>query len=443
MLNLSIRTRLILWCCVPLAASVLFVGGLAYVLLGYNTIAHRIEQRIGHIDGALLKVSTTWEEQLESPTDKLLHEFRALLPGWFEPVWRDVEGGLIYGCYLKDLTEQRRPSNAFLPADAEKNCVPPQQPPENAALPLSEKAMQNAAAGRETYESVPGPDEYLIRILTRPVFEQTGHQSVLQTAVSLKALYSERRHFLTSMAAVMALGLLTVGGAGLLVRKSFLLRHLIDDFDHKIKKPLSLQKIVLEGGLAKRHTVIEYRKHMKDALKENENICRLVARELGTAEARTRRLKKEQMDAVEILEAIYERAKPLTRSRSVTLKHGALESHIINGDRYELEGALLEIVDNAVKYTDDGGCVTLSLECDDDNICFIVADSGIGFSEAETSRIFNLGYRTPAARNRGVDGSGRGLEYARAIALAHGGTLEPAARPGEGSTFRMCLPKGT
>ena len=96
------------------------------------------------------------------------------------------------------------------------------------------------------------------------------------------------------------------------------------------------------------------------------------------------------------------------------------------------------LVDNAVKYTPDGGSVTVRVEEEDGSVALAVSDTGAGISEDQLPLIFERFYRADAAR--GEEGVGLGLSIARQIAEAHGGTIEARSKLGVGSTFVFLLP---
>jgi two-component system OmpR family sensor kinase len=97
------------------------------------------------------------------------------------------------------------------------------------------------------------------------------------------------------------------------------------------------------------------------------------------------------------------------------------------------------LLDNAVKYTPEGGRVTVSVEEGDVWVALVVSDTGIGISEDELPLIFERFYRADSARTEG--GAGLGLSIARQIAESHGGRIEAQSTPGEGSTFTLLLPR--
>jgi signal transduction histidine kinase len=98
------------------------------------------------------------------------------------------------------------------------------------------------------------------------------------------------------------------------------------------------------------------------------------------------------------------------------------------------------LLDNAVKYTPDGGSVTVSVgEEDDGSVVLAVSDTGVGISEEQLPLVFERFYRADPSRSAG--GAGLGLSIARQIAEAHGGTLEVRSKLGVGSTFVLQLPR--
>ena len=97
------------------------------------------------------------------------------------------------------------------------------------------------------------------------------------------------------------------------------------------------------------------------------------------------------------------------------------------------------LLDNAVKFTPDGGSVTVRVEEEDGGVALAVSDTGVGISEDQLPLVFERFYRADAARAE--EGVGLGLSIARQIAEAHGGTIEARSKLGVGSTFVLLLPR--
>jgi signal transduction histidine kinase len=112
----------------------------------------------------------------------------------------------------------------------------------------------------------------------------------------------------------------------------------------------------------------------------------------------------------------------------------------IEGDEAQLRRLLLNLVDNAIKYTPPGGRVTLTLRRDSGWASLRISDTGVGLSLEEQERIFQRFYRATKTHLRDEGGAGLGLCIARSIAEAHGGRIQVESAPGHGSTFTVLLP---
>jgi signal transduction histidine kinase len=141
-----------------------------------------------------------------------------------------------------------------------------------------------------------------------------------------------------------------------------------------------------------------------------------------------------------LLEEVCAQMKVVRDDHSVTLLRSLMEPVSIQGDREHLRRLLLNLVDNAIKYTPEGGCVTLSLQRIGQWASLRVSDTGIGLSIDDQERIFNPFYRSTEARSQGEGGAGLGLSIARSIAEAHGGRIQVESTSGRGSTFTVLLP---
>jgi two-component system phosphate regulon sensor histidine kinase PhoR len=147
----------------------------------------------------------------------------------------------------------------------------------------------------------------------------------------------------------------------------------------------------------------------------------------------------------DFLEHMVEEMRPQAEQKSLTLRlaDGIPSDEQAFGDRDRLKQVMVNLIDNAIKYTDAGGSVTLSAECGGDRCAICVADTGIGIPEEHHSRIFERFYRVDKDRSREVGGTGLGLAIVKHIVEAHGGRIAVASRPGKGSEFRFTLKRAT
>jgi two-component system phosphate regulon sensor histidine kinase PhoR len=110
------------------------------------------------------------------------------------------------------------------------------------------------------------------------------------------------------------------------------------------------------------------------------------------------------------------------------------------GDPLRLKQAIINLIDNAVKYNKPGGMVKVSAWAQDNQLILQIQDSGIGISQADQQRIFDRFYRVDKSRSRAQGGSGLGLAIVKKIIEDHGGRITVDSTLGEGSTFRITLP---
>ncbi|MFC1916820.1 sensor histidine kinase [Chloroflexota bacterium] len=132
-----------------------------------------------------------------------------------------------------------------------------------------------------------------------------------------------------------------------------------------------------------------------------------------------------------------DRVKALAGERKIIVEHK--EDLVIKGDAQRLRQLLVNLVDNAIKYTPDHGTITLSLFRDDSWARMEVTDTGIGITLEHIPHIFDRFYRVDKARSRTSGGTGLGLAIVKGIAEQHGGKLTVTSKPGERSTFTIWL----
>lgn len=113
---------------------------------------------------------------------------------------------------------------------------------------------------------------------------------------------------------------------------------------------------------------------------------------------------------------------------------------IVAGDAGELERVVTNLLVNAVKFTPDGGRVTVRLAREQGSAVLVVEDTGVGIAPSDQERVFERFFRAAVAHEQAVQGTGLGLSLVRTITEAHGGTVEVASEPGEGSRFTVRLP---
>jgi two-component system sensor histidine kinase BaeS len=113
---------------------------------------------------------------------------------------------------------------------------------------------------------------------------------------------------------------------------------------------------------------------------------------------------------------------------------------VVDGDRRRLEQIVVNLLSNALRYTDAGGSVTLTVHADGDRAVLEVRDTGIGIAAGDLPQVFTRFWRGEKSRSRATGGAGIGLSIVRELAQAHGGEATAESVPGKGSVFRVSLP---
>ncbi len=117
------------------------------------------------------------------------------------------------------------------------------------------------------------------------------------------------------------------------------------------------------------------------------------------------------------------------------------ENIAVWADEEAVEQILENLLDNALKYTPEGGRVRIGWYVQAAQVCIEVSDTGIGIPEADLPRIFERFYRVDKARSREMGGTGLGLSIVKHLAQAMNGSVRATSRVGQGSTFQVCLPE--
>jgi heavy metal sensor kinase len=220
------------------------------------------------------------------------------------------------------------------------------------------------------------------------------------------------------------------------------IRQFSADASHELQTPLTVLKGEIEVALRNPRTPEEYQRILKSALEEIDRVARLVEGLLllARAEAGVLRMDLQPADLAQLVEDVYAQVKVLAETRNISLFLGRMEPLSIQGDYERLRRVLLNLADNAIKYTPPGGRVTISLQREGEWAFLQVTDTGIGLSPEDRERIFQRFYRSAEARSRSEGGAGLGLCIARSIVEAHGGKIQVKSSPGLGSTFAVLLP---
>ena len=214
------------------------------------------------------------------------------------------------------------------------------------------------------------------------------------------------------------------------------------DASHELRSPLSFIRTVSEYALQRPELDGETRETFQDVLAESIEAGLLLENLLTLARADEGRLQVNlvPLDLTPLLEEVSGKAETLASAKGQTFTYsGASEAIMISGDRTTLQRLFWTLLDNALKYTPNGGRITLEALTRGKEVVVRVRDTGIGIPSSLIPRIFERFFRADPSRSHG-GGAGLGLAIAKWIAEAHRATLTVESEQGKGSTFEVLLP---
>ena len=217
----------------------------------------------------------------------------------------------------------------------------------------------------------------------------------------------------------------------------------IADASHELRTPLAVLRGETEVALEQNRGAEDYRESLALIKDEAERLTRIVENLfiLARQPVDQHSIMKEPLRLNEVVSECVRSAQVLATQRGLRLHlDGATSEVNFTGDDEMLKRMLLNLLDNAVKYTAPGGDVGVALSTQNGSARIVVTDSGIGIPAADQPRIFDRFYRVDKARSRALGGAGLGLSIAKWIVEAHGGTIAVQSMPTQGSEFIVELP---
>lgn len=223
-------------------------------------------------------------------------------------------------------------------------------------------------------------------------------------------------------------------------------RSLTADIAHELRNPLAVQRANLEALQDGIYPLTA--KNLEPVIDQNILLNHLVddLRTLALADAGQLELNMTQLNLKNLTERVTERYKPGALEKGVSLIHKSEggttpNQYTVMGDPMRLEQILGNLISNALRYTPEGGQITLQLASTQSEVILNIHDGGPGIQEESLPYIFDRFYRADPSRSRTDGGSGLGLAIARQIAEAHGGTLMAANHSEGGAVLTLSLPK--
>jgi heavy metal sensor kinase len=458
---LSIRTRLTVWYSGILLATLLVTSGLSYAVVRWSLLQD-VDASLSLVGGVIRDSGYATAPGLER-----------------EAAIREILGPEFYD----ELFQLRSPEGH--PGAGSRQL-------HNRVLPLSEYAHQAAARGQTTLETVELEPGERVRLLTMPVLGGGQLVQLVQVGISLRRTERTLGRCLKMLLALipLSLGLAMVGGAvtaraalapvgamsrtarrigaedlsqrvatrgtrdeldhlaetlnAMLARLEAAftqMRRFAADAAHELRTPLTAHKGQIEVALRAERSREEYRRVLQSSLEEVERLIRLADDLLVFSRVSSGvDVRRERVDLESLLLEVFDVGARLATATGVTVRLTESTQAVVLGDPAALRRAILNLVENAVKYTPAGGKVELSLACMNGSAAVGIADTGPGIDPADAERVFQPFVRLDTARARETGGTGLGLSIARSIVLAHGGALILESRPGGGCQFTIHLP---
>ena len=380
----------------------------------------------------------------------------------------------------------------------------------NVQLPIGLNALKNASKGLITFETNRSIANTPLRIITFPVVENNHVTKIVQIASSLEEVEDALNTLFIILIITVPLALMvaSLGGQflahkalkpvdditqtarmitsqnlnqriippkvkdeisrlietfnGMISRldQSFRqIKQFSSDASHELKTPLTILKGEVEVMLRKERTQQEYQQTLKSNLEEINRMSQIVEDLLLLSRADTGQieLNKGDINLAEILSQVVAQMDMLARSKGLDLSasNNHRDIHIF-GDALRIREMLINLIENGIKYTEEGGSIHISLQKEfppaeryrsdrserekERFVKIIVSDTGIGISKEDQEKIFNRFFRVDKARSREQGGSGLGLSICKWIVEAHQGEIEVESELGKGSSFIVKLP---
>lgn len=285
------------------------------------------------------------------------------------------------------------------------------QGPLNALL---EEALQSRQAlSREL--SIHSPSERVLSVQARPVdygAGRTGVLAALHDITELRRLATLRQEFVANVS-------------------------------HELKTPLTSIKgyveTLLDGALNDKKNNREF---VETIHQHVEHLTQLIndLLDLSRIEAKRMEYRMDTVDVVEVANRIVKALEPMAKGKRVMIKN-MLTAKLpkVKADRDRLAQIFMNLVDNAIKFNQEGGRVEISAKTKDNGLEISVSDTGIGIAPEDLPRVFERFFRADRAHSHEIKGTGLGLAIVKHLTEAQGGTVTAESVPSQGSTFRITL----
>ncbi len=362
-------------------------------------------------------------------------------------------------------------------------------------FPLTQTAYADALTGQTSYETFKIDGIHPVRVITMPVLRGQDLVNLVQVGTSLDSVHDTLKNLKIFLFTAVPLVLLVAtlfgrlmarralkpvskiiqtardvgGGADLSKRipvpevqdelgqlaatfndmmdrleSSFSqVRQFSSDASHELRTPLTVLQGQNELVLNKERDVEEYQEVIASNLEEINYMSKVLEDLfiLSRSDENQIQLECKPMNLREVIDEVFGHAEALADEKNIKISIAFLEPVQINGDAIRLRQMIWNILHNAIKYTQPGGQIKISLEEKEDSAFLTIQDTGIGIPEEHLPNIFDRFFRVEKSRSRQEGGSGLGLSICKHIVEAHKGQIDVESQLGIGTKFKIRLPK--
>jgi signal transduction histidine kinase len=214
----------------------------------------------------------------------------------------------------------------------------------------------------------------------------------------------------------------------------------LDIVAHDLRTPITRLRATVETALQSNGTTESYREALADCMEETDQILSMIETLMDISEAQTgaMKLRPEKVSVLKLIEDSIDLYSHVAEDRGLTIESSCPADLYVNVDSRRMRQALVNLVDNAMKYTQRGGRILLEAHQKDGQAIISISDTGSGIPADELTKIWERLYRSDNAQT--TKGIGLGLSLVRAIIQSHGGEVKVASEVNKGSTFTIHLP---
>jgi heavy metal sensor kinase len=214
------------------------------------------------------------------------------------------------------------------------------------------------------------------------------------------------------------------------------------DASHELRTPLTILQLELEGIAQSHRLNPSLTDQIGSALEETHRMSHIVENLLAISrlDAGEVKMDKTRLDLGQLAASTAEQMRLLAEEKLIRFRTNVAANLYVEGDRSRLQQVIVNLVANAIKYTQEGGEVEVKVRADRGTAVLEVSDNGVGISAHALGHVFERFYRADKARSRNSGGAGLGLAIVKAICTAHGAEINVSSEEGQGSRFTVELP---